>query len=107
MNRAIERRLSSAERRVAETEFALNVIVVHGGLQSGDPIHAVVGAQYLERQPTESYVAFEARVIAIATAARVSFVVIGGLPPTLQVRNVLRLTEQIDANLPTSCFADL
>jgi hypothetical protein len=81
MNKAIERRLAAAERRLKPP--APQVFEIRGGFTtcdpSGDPTFATVGSAHLDRAPDESFANFKARAIAAAAAARERFVIIGGL----------------------------
>jgi hypothetical protein len=76
MSSAFERRLSAVERRVMPSRGKPLVIVVRGGLASGDPMFA--GAD--QRAPGESFSSFRERVVVRAAAEGRPFVVIGGLP---------------------------
>jgi hypothetical protein len=80
MKKAIERRLAVAERRTMPVSTDLHVIIVEGGLHSGDPIFAQAGTLRWFRAPTESFSEFRAKVLSEAISAGEMLVVFGGLP---------------------------
>ena len=80
MSKEIERRLAAAERRLKRGRTELEVIVIRGGLDGGDPTFFNAAGARSERASDESFAAFKARVVAEAVAAGQKFVIIGGLP---------------------------
>ena len=82
--------MASLELRVASIERRLHVhgprlVVVEGGFP-GEPAFASSGPEHRwERQQGEPLSAFEARVMASATQARLPFVILGGLGPVDRV----------------------
>ena len=105
MTRALERRLAAVERRLAPSSVEPMVIVVSGGLQSGDPTHATVGGVELVCGPSESFADFRARVVAAAKAAGERHVVIGGRVwrslPICRIGTLWQSAWQNSATLPT------
>jgi hypothetical protein len=82
VNRAIERRLTAAERRLNPPVPRIQEIVILGGLPGSDddPTFATVGAIRWERAPAETLAAFRERAVAATTAAGERYIVVGGLP---------------------------
>ena len=80
MNKAIERRVSAAERRLSATHVGLHVITISGGF-AGPIRYAQGGGRIWERSIDETFEAFEARVIADAKTTNLKQLIFGGLPP--------------------------
>jgi hypothetical protein len=101
MRKAIERRLAAVERRLSRGRADLEVIVIRGGLHDGDPTFSTIGDVQMDRAPDESLAAFEARVVAEATAIGQEIVTMGGLPDNIgEQTSRASLTVTEDEDLP-------
>jgi hypothetical protein len=56
-----------------------DVILIRGGLTASVAGHATIGAETMQRDSDETADTFEARAVAVAKAAGVATVIIGGL----------------------------
>lgn len=100
MNRAIERRLAAAERRLNPLVPPIKEIMILGGLPgSHDPTFATAGDLRWERAPAELFPAFRARAVAAATAAGEPFVVMGGLPERFKAdRTDVKTADKVEVH---------
>lgn len=82
MSKAVERRLSVAERRLDSRPFGIRQIVISGGLSKGIAPIASVGGSPLQMRakPDETFGAFRTRVLASAKMEKATLVTFGGFP---------------------------